>query len=278
MSQWLHVFLLALVQGVTEFLPVSSSGHLAVLGDLFGFRESDALSLGIVLHAGSLTAIVVVYFRELWKFLRPERLHLLLMLVIGTIPAGVAGVLLKHWGWDKMLFGDMLIVGCGFLITGAVLRLTGRARLTARSESSSATTLEKISWRQALIIGFAQMVAVTPGISRSGSTISAGVLCGLERTAAATFSFLLAIPVIGGATLLEMVKLCSSSGSENGVAVPVLMTGFAVSAVVSFGALTLLLRIIRRGKLYWFSWYMFLLGALVILCQLLRLVKGGSGY
>ena len=278
MSQWLHVFLLALVQGVTEFLPVSSSGHLAVLGDLFGFRESDALSLGIVLHAGSLTAIVVVYFRELWKFLRPERLHLLLMLVIGTSPAGVAGVLLKHWGWDKMLFGDMLIVGCGFLITGAVLRLTGRARLTARSESSSATTLEKISWRQALIIGFAQMVAVTPGISRSGSTISAGVLCGLERTAAATFSFLLAIPVIGGATLLEMVKLCSSSGSENGVAVSVLMTGFAVSAVVSFGALTLLLRIIRRGKLYWFSWYMFLLGALVILCQLLRLVKGGSGY
>lgn len=273
MSQWLHVALLALVQGVTEFLPVSSSGHLVVLSGLFGFRDSESLSLGIVLHAGSLVAIVIVYFRELWKFLRPGRLHLLLMLVAGTIPAGVAGLLLKKFQLDRMLFGDMMITGLGFLITGAVLRLTGRPRLTARSESETAAALDEISLRQAITIGLAQMAAITPGISRSGSTIATGVLCGLERGAAATFSFLLAIPVIGGASLLELLKLCSGKAAAGGVAPSLLLMGFIVSMAVSFGALLLLLKIVRRGKLSWFSWYMFAIGASVIVWQLYLVVK-----
>lgn len=273
MSQYLYVTLLALVQGLTEFLPVSSSGHLAVLGGLFGFHESESLSLGIVLHAGSLAAIVVVYFRELCKFLRPERFHLLGMLIVATIPAGVVGVLLKRLHLDDMLFGDMLVVGIGFLITGAVLRLTGRGRLVAKSEGGEATPLENISWRQALTVGLAQMVAVTPGISRSGSTIATGVLCGLERSAAATFSFLMAIPVIGGAALLEVLKLCSDKEAAGGVPHGALVLGFAVSAVVSLAALRLLLRLVRRGKLCWFSWYMFAVGALVFGWQLYLAVK-----
>ena len=274
MSQWIYVVLLALVQGVTEFLPVSSSGHLAVLGSLFGFEESDSLSLGIVLHAGSLAAIVAVYFHELWKFLRPERRHLLVMLILGTIPAGTAGVLLKKLNLDSMLFGDMLLVGVGFLITGAVLRLTGRRKLVAKSESREATPIEKLSWRQALIIGMAQMAAITPGVSRSGSTIAAGVLCGLERTAAATFSFLLAIPVIGGAAFLEILKLCSGKAAPvDGMPPMLLLLGFAVSAAVSFGALRLLLRIVRKGRLCWFSWYMFAVGASVCCWQLYLLVN-----
>ena len=273
MNQGIYVTLLALVQGLTEFLPVSSSGHLAVLGGLFGFRDTDSLSLGIVLHAGSLAAIVTVYFHELWKFLKPERLHLLGMLVIGTVPAGVAGVLLKRFGLDSVLFGDMLLVGMGFLVTGTMLRLTGRKKLIAKSESPEATALENISWRQALTIGLAQMVAITPGISRSGSTISAGVLCGLERGAAATFSFLLAIPVIGGAALLEMLKLCSGKGSSCGVPPSLLLLGFVVSGAVSFGALKLLLRIVRRGRLCWFSWYMFALGAVVFVWRICLEIK-----
>jgi len=273
-SEWLYITILAMVQGITEFLPVSSSGHLAVLGNWFGFRESEALSLGIVLHAGSLAAIVTVYFRELWKFLRPGRWHLLCMVVLGTIPAGVAGVALKSLHWDESLFGDMVVVGLGFLITGSVLRLSGRKKLVARSESGDATGLEDISWRQALTIGLAQMAAITPGISRSGSTIGAAMLCGVERGAAATFSFLLAIPAIGGAALLEVLKLCKSGdGSAGSVALPLLLLGFAVSALVSFGALTLLLKIVRRGKLSWFSWYLFLLGALVLGWQFFVAVK-----
>lgn len=268
MSPAVCVVLLALVQGVTEFLPVSSSGHLAVLGALFGFGESDSLSLGIVLHAGSLAAITVVYFHELWKFLRPGRLRLLGMLILGTIPAGTAGLLLKKLDPGSAFFGDMWLVGMGFLITGALLRLTGRGKLVARSESAEATPLEDLSWRQALIVGFAQMAAITPGISRSGSTIAAGVLCGLERSAAATFSFLLAIPVIGGAVLLEMLKLCSGKGASAAVPPGLLVLGFAVSAAVSFGALRLLISVVKRGKLSWFSWYMFAIGASVCIWQL----------
>ena len=118
------------------------------------------------------------------------------------------------------------------------------------------------------MIGAAQMFAITPGISRSGSTISAAILCGVEHGGAAAFSFLLAIPVIGGATLLELKKLCSRHAGD-GIPALVLVCGFAVSALVSFGALTLLLKLIRKGKFSYFSWYMLALGAAVVLWQLI---------
>ena len=272
MDLWLSVILLAIIQGITEFLPVSSSGHMALLSALLGFEEPDAVSLEIVLHAGSLVAILIVYFRELLKFLRPERFKLIGMLIAATIPAGAAGVLIKHCGFYDKMVGDLLLVGVGFLVTGALLRLTGIKKLVGRSESPDATPIEKITLKQALLIGVAQMFAITPGISRSGSTISAAILCGVERGGAAAFSFLLAIPVIGGATLLELKKLCSRS-SGDGIPALVLLCGFAVSALVSFGALTLLLKLVRRGKFSHFSWYMLALGAAVGLWQLVVLIK-----
>lgn len=203
MNLWLSVILLAIIQGITEFLPVSSSGHMALAGKLLGFEAPDAVSLEIVLHAGSLVAILAVYFRELLKFLRPERIKLIGMLIVATIPAGVVGILLKRSGIYNRMVGDMLLTGVGFLVTGALLRLTGIKKLIARSEGPEATPIEKIGLRQAILIGVAQMFAITPGISRSGSTISAAILSGVERGAAAAFSFLLAIPAIGGATLLD---------------------------------------------------------------------------
>ena len=272
MDKLLSVILLAIIQGITEFLPVSSSGHMALLSKLLGFEAPDAVSLEIVLHAGSLVAILTVYFRELVKFIRPERWKLLGMLIVATIPAGAAGVLLKHFDiYDKMV-GDMLLVGLGFLVTGALLRLTGIKKLVARSEGPEATPLEKISLRQAILIGVAQMFAITPGISRSGSTISAAILSGVERGGAAAFSFLLAIPVIGGATLLELKKLCSQRTGD-GIPALVLVCGFAVATLVSFGALTLLLKLIRKDKFSYFSWYMLALGAAVVLWQLVAVLK-----
>ena len=268
MNLLLSVILLAIIQGITEFLPVSSSGHMALLSALLGFEEPDAVSLEIVLHAGSLVAIIAVYFNELVKFIRPERLKLLGMVIVATIPAGVAGVLIKHCGIYDRMVGDMFLTGLGFLITGALLRLTGIKRLITRSEGPEATPIENISLRQAILIGVAQMFAITPGISRSGSTISAAILCGVERGGAAAFSFLLAIPVIGGATLLELKKLCSRHAGD-GIPALVLVCGFAVSALVSFGALTLLLKLIRKGKFSYFSWYMLALGAAVVLWQLI---------
>lgn len=272
MNEWLYVTLLGIVQGVAEFLPVSSSGHLTLLNALFGFGDTDILSLVVVMHAGSLVAILAIYFRELLKFLKPGRLHLLLMLVLATIPAGVVGVAIHHFKLDERYFGKLLFLGVGFLITGALLRLTGRAKLIARSEGPDGTPLEAVSLRQALIVGVAQMFAIAPGISRSGSTISAGVLCGLRREAAATFSFLLAIPVIGGAVLVKMLGALRGGEVTGGMSWGLLAWGFTVSAVVSLGALMLLLNIIRRGKLYYFGWYMLALGAAVTLWQIVKIV------
>ena len=272
MNDFLYVTWMGIIQGVAEFLPISSSGHLALLDALFGFGERDILSLVVVLHAGSLLAIVTVYFRELWKFVQSWRWHLVRMLITATIPAGVAGVAIHHFKWDDRYFGNLLLVGGGFLVTGALLRLTGRPKLIARSESADGTTLDNITFRQALIVGLAQMFAIAPGISRSGSTISAGVLCGIRREAAATFSFLMAIPVIAGAVLVKL--LGAAKGADmGGMGAGPLVWGFVVSTAVSFAALTLLLKIIRRGKFRYFSWYMMFLGAAVMLWQMFKIVK-----
>ena len=273
MNQWMYATLMGLVQGITEFLPVSSSGHLALLDALFGFGGREAVSLTVVLHAGSLAAIIAVYFKELCRFFKPGFLHLLGMLFVATIPAGAVGVAIHHFKWDERFFGDMLFVGGGFLITGAVLRLTGRPKLIARSEGAEGTSLENISLRQALTVGFAQMFAIAPGISRSGSTISAGVLCGVRREAAATFSFLMAIPVIGGAVLVKLLGAVRHGGDMGGMAWGPLALGFAVSAAASFAALTFLLKLVRKGKLCYFSWYMLALGAAVTLWQIAKIIK-----
>lgn len=270
MSDWLYVTLLGIVQGLTEFLPVSSSGHLTLLNALFGFRDTNILSLVVVLHAGSLVAIVAVYFHELLKFLKSGRLHLIGMLVLATIPAGAVGMAVHHFKWDERFFDNLLTLGLAFLVTGALLRLTGSRKLTAVSESAEGTALDDISLRQALIIGLAQVVAIAPGISRSGSTISAGVLCGVKREAAATFSFLLAIPVIGGAVVVKLLGALHGGAGEVGMPWGILALGFAVSAAVSAGALCFLIRLVRRGKLYYFSWYMLALGAAVTLWQVAK--------
>ena len=276
MKEFLDLAVLAVTQGITEFLPVSSSGHLAVLGALFGVEESAALSIGIVLHAGSLAAIVVYYFKELWKFVVPGRWRLLGMVLLGSVPAGIGGVTLKVLELDEKLFSQekMLAIGFSFLITGALLRLTGRAKLTARADGPEAKELDTISVREALIIGFAQLVALLPGISRSGSTIAAGILSGVKREAAATYSFLLALVAIGGASLLEGVKLFKQGGAAaGGCPLPQLAFGFVVSAAVSYVSLAFLMKLIRRGRFVWFSYYLFALGAAVVVWSIASTVK-----
>ena len=273
MNIWIYVVILAVVQGVAEFLPVSSSGHLAVLGALFGFREDRSLALGIVLHAGSLLAILVFYFRTLLGFFRREQFHLLLMVIAGTIPAGLAGVALKLSGLDEKLFGDPVVIGLAFLITATLLRLSEKPKLIVRPEAERdlpPTGLEAITLRQALVVGVSQMFAILPGLSRSGTTITAGILTGVERSAAGTFSFLLAIPAIGGAAFPELLSLCRAGlpVEEGGVTLPMMAAGLLISGLVSFFALAWLIRLIRRGRLSVFSWYLYAVGIAVILWQI----------
>ena len=258
---------MSLVQGATEFLPVSSSGHLAIIGKLFKFDPEKTFSLGIFMHAGSFIAIVIFYFSLLKGFLRRDQLHLLGMLFAGTIPAGVAGVVLQKTGWADKLFSDPLVIGMALLITGAVLRLTDRKKLLPPPEK--AVAVKEITLRQALIIGIVQMLALLPGISRSGSTISAGLFCGLKREDAAAFSFLLALPAISGATFLELLSV----GNGGGWVCPLWQIVCAVifSCAASLGALFCVVKIVKQSKLSIFSWYLFALGAAVIIWQIVLL-------
>ena len=270
MNTWLIIFFLAAIQGIAEFLPISSSGHLALGSKLFGLPGDTGATLSIVLHGGSLLAIIIFYFHTLIGFFKKDQLHLLMMVIIGSIPAGIVGILLKKTGLIDQFFGDMLSVAMGFLITASVLRLTGKEKLRAKSE----TELKKITVKQAITVGFAQAAAIIPGISRSGSTIASGILSGIKFEAAATFSFLLALPAIAGALLLEVIDMSKTGFTLDGFTTVQLLTAFVVSALFSLASLFLLVKIIRKGKLNYFSWYLFLLGAAVMAWQIISVSKG----
>ncbi len=267
-NQLLDIVVLAIVQGFAEFLPISSSGHLALFGKYLGIDPESNLTLGILLHAGSLLAICIFYYRTLLGFLNKDQRHLALMILLGTLPAAGVGIALKVSGLAETLFNTPLMIGLCFLITATVLRMTDKEKLIVRnSPDAPPTPLKEISVRQALIVGFAQAFAILPGISRSGSTIAAGILCGVNREAAGNFSFLLALPAIGGAVFMELLETLSNAGNAaQNLSWQLLMTGFILSSLVSFGALTLLMKLIRKGKLVWFSWYLYCMGLAVIIC------------
>ena len=233
--------LLAVIQGVTEFLPVSSSGHLVLFGAISGFTGEENVSLGILLHAGSLFAIVAFYFQTLVGFFKRDQLKLLLMVLAGSVPAGIAGVAIKLTGADERLFGNPVAVALAFWVTATLLRMTNKPKLAAEIEP---VELKKISLKQALT-----------------------VLCGIKREDAATFSFLLATPAICGAILLEMVKAYREGVSVQGEW-SALLLAVIVSAAVSYISLKLLVNIVKRGKLIWFSWYLYVAGAVVMFLAL----------
>ena len=280
MNVWIYIIVMAVIQGIAEFLPISSSGHLALLGALFGFDGEKSQALGIVLHAGSLLAIVIFYWKTLLGFLKPKQWRLAAMLILGTIPAGVLGMALELSGFAKDLFDNLMVIGFAFLITATLLRLSEKPKLIIRptgQEDAEPTPLDKISVRQALAIGIGQMFAILPGLSRSGTTITVGILTGVNREAAGTFSFLLAIPVIAGAALVHAYKMFKHPPEAGDITYLQMAVGLVVSAAVSFWALSFLTRLIKRGKLACFAWYLYILGAGVILWQLTVMIRKANG-
>ena len=254
--EFLSIMIMAAVQGIAEFLPISSSGHLAVLGACFGFDPEANLSLEIVLHAGTLAAIVIFYFRELLAFLRRERWPLAAKVILGSVPAGVVGIGLKKLHLDEALTSNLWVVAAGFLFTATILLFSERAAKKRTAEEGEG--LEKLPILHTLLIGCAQAVAILPGVSRSGSTIAAGLFLKVRPAAAAEFSFLLAIPAIGGAAFLHLLDMIK----EPAGALPAasLAAGFAVSAAVGYASLALLLKLLQRGRLALFSWYLYTAG------------------
>lgn len=277
----LRTLILAVVQGLTEFLPVSSDGHLVVVSAMFeaatGQKLDELLALEIMLHAGTLAAVLIVFRKQIVRLLSADR-RVVGLLIVGTIPAAVFGIGLKKldklYGWH--LLESPLVGGLGLIATGLILLMIRRSENRAAVEASSPSGGEAgiaypdLTYTQAFLIGCFQAVAVLPGVSRSGSTIASSVaLVGMKRTDAANFSFLLSIPAVGGAVLLQLLEFARG---ETTTQLPWrdMALGAVVAMVVGLAALSWLLKLLRGGKLHYFAYYSIPLGIAVTAWQLLK--------
>lgn len=256
MTIWESI-ILGIIQGVTEFFPVSSSGHLVIFTNLLGVQKSGLL-FEVLVHFGTLVAVMVVYWEDIVSIVRRPFQKLSLLIVAGAIPTGIIG-LVFHDAFTK-IFESVLVTGCMLLVTGTLLWLVDRY-------ASSHQSLEKMGYGQAVLIGLAQGLAILPGLSRSGTTIAAALLTGLDRRSAPRYSFLLSIPVILGATLLEL-KDVALGDFDSTLLLPYL-SGMVAAMVAGYLAITLFIRFVRQGKLHYFSYYCWAVGLLVVLWQLL---------
>jgi undecaprenyl-diphosphatase len=258
--------ILGVIQGVTEFLPISSSGHLVLFQHLLGFREPELL-LDAALHSGTLLAVCIHFRRDLramavdagWLLRQPfsrtprppsSRLPLMGWILVGSLPTALIGLMFKDT-FEKA-FGSVPLVGAMLLVTGTLLLLT---RITAHSSTSKQT----IGLLIALAIGTVQGIAIIPGISRSGATIACGLFLGLERELAGRFSFLLSIPAITGALALQLVK-----GDAGQIAPWILIIGVVSSGLVGLLALRVLMGMVRQGRLSFFAPYCWIVGLVLL--------------
>lgn len=273
----IHAIFLGLVQGLTEFLPVSSSGHLVVFQEIFNIEEAS-MAFDVFLHLGTLAAVFAFYWQDIVSIVREfflwiaELLKLkeanpsqrndgyrtmMFMIIIASIPTAIMGFLFDDL-FEKA-FSSMSVVGFTLLITGVLLWMT-------KKMTNGRKQARDISTTDALTVGVLQGIAITPGISRSGTTIFAGLLRGFNVELATKFSFLLSIPVILGAALLESIKLVKSGqGLTNGFP---MFVGFIVAAISGYFAIRFLVDLINNKKFHYFSYYCWAAGILIILYSL----------
>jgi undecaprenyl-diphosphatase len=269
--EYIEAVVLGAVQGVAEFLPISSSGHLVILGELIqrlSGREVDPesnLRMNVALHVGTLMSILWVYRRDLWEL--RKRPKVVLAIIVATLPLVVIGLSplkdLLTQGFDTPL-----IAGCCLLVTAGLLASAHRWETNARP-------LEDMTPLRAGVIGLFQAVALFPGISRSGSTISGGLLLGFRRDVAANFSFFIAIPAIAGAAVLLLKDaFTETQPAATGYAWGPILLGTLVSFLVGLLALRWLLKLISMRRLHWFAWYCAAVGTLTIIWQVIERLAG----
>ena len=254
----LQAILLGIVQGLTEFLPVSSSGHLQIAKELLGVEIEQNITFDVTLHAATVLSTIVVLWPELWRLIKGcfsrrfnEEQAYVLKVILSMIPAGVVGVLFADE--IEALFSSLGFVGLMLLLTAALLSFAYYAKPRQKRE---------ISYRDAFVIGLAQAAATMPGLSRSGSTIATGLLLGDEKSAVAHFSFIMVIPVILGKMLLDIV-----SGEMATMSVPTeaLISGFIAAFISGALACRFMIEIVKRGRLIWFAAYCAIAGSLCLI-------------
>ncbi|MEM6688782.1 MAG: undecaprenyl-diphosphate phosphatase [Planctomycetota bacterium] len=269
-----EVIVLAVVQGIAEFLPISSSGHLVIIGSWLGKIDEEP-TLEILLHAGTLGSIIVVFWKRILRLLTEDR-RVIGLLVVGTIPAAFFGILIKSQ-FKEWLRSPML-AGCMLILTAGILWWLGRLSRSAapQKDATEAKACSKeqpsyvvMSFLKVLVVGCFQAFAILPGISRSGSTILGGRLMGLNRDDALTLSFLLAIPAIGGASVLALKDLKDQidAGEEMKYSLGQLGLGTCLAFLVGIFALRWLIRWNQSDRLPWFAWWCLPMGILVIAMQ-----------
>lgn len=253
----LEAIILGVIQGLTEFLPVSSSGHLEIGSHLLGVNSSENLAFTMIVHAGTVMSTIVVFWKEIgalirgvFKFEMNQETDFVLKIFVSLIPIMIVGFTIKDE--VESLFGSgLLVVGVMLLLTSGLLWFSDRAK----------PRVNALTYKSAFVIGIAQALAVMPGLSRSGSTISAALLQGVKREEAARFSFLMVLIPILGMNFLEIVSgdLAGSSLSAG-----VLIGGFISSFVSGWLACRWMIKIVNKGKLYWFAIYCFIMGTIAI--------------
>ena len=269
--EWYQSVILGMLQGITEFLPISSSGHLVLLQHIFGLKEPEIL-FDICLHIGTLIAICIIFRQLIWQLIKAifdhptiflskqalikgiqtnPHLRMSWVIICGTIPTGIIGICFHHY--VDQLFGNILNVGIALIVTGFILWFT-------RFPNPKDRDILNMTVIDAIIIGIAQGLAILPGISRSGLTICTCLYVGINRQTAAQFSFLLSIPAILGALVLEIDRI-----SFHSMYLSSIILGTVTATIIGFFALKWLLRIVNHGKMFWFAPYCWIIGCLTII-------------
>lgn len=253
-----EALVLGLIQGLTEFLPVSSSGHLVLFQNLFGIEEATQ-TFSIMLHVATLIAVFIYYWKDIWALIRNPFQRTTVLLIAGTIPTVIIALLFNDT-FDA-IFGAGKFIGFNFIITGFIL-------LYADSRANGTRKMKQLSIFDVLIIGTMQGIAIMPAISRSGMTISACLARGMNRENAARFSFLLSIPAILGAMVLTIKDMVTGDVViADSIGIFPMAVGFVAAAISGYFAIRFMVNVIKNAKLKYFSVYVFILGAVLILDQ-----------
>ena len=269
------VVILGLVEGLTEFLPISSTGHLILAGDLLDFNDEKGKAFEVIIQFGAILAVCWEYRHKLIQVMSglmtsKESQRFTLHVVIATLPAIVLALLLGKF-IKSVLFSPIPVASA--FIVGALIIFWVEKRQT-RSTHESIHSVDDLTWRDALKIGLCQCAALIPGTSRSGATIIGGMLCGVPRKVATEFSFFLAVPVIGGATLYEFIKLRHVLGEADWASFgPILSVGFVISFISAFICIRWLIRYVSHHDFRVFAWYRIIFGLVVLVTAYTGLVQ-----